>query len=424
MRLPEIFAVSAVAVLLAGCASYHLGPVNGGTFTNLAGTFELVPALNVDNGRRVVLSRGINIFDGGVFLGSTNGGTGSLTLQSNCVMIVNSNLTLVSSSLTSTSTLTLNGGSLIMTNGVIQVGPAGSGQLILTGGNHIIRQLWLGSSDNNGSGFFHMSGGSLKILGNGTGPGQGLVSNWVIVDGGDLDGSGTSITIGDGHNAGAYLTGNAVGQYDTMYVGYSPGFTGTYTQTNGTMMIYTNLIVGDCDCSGGAVGEVTLIGGTLYVTNAAHTAILDVLNGTVVLNAGATLVVDNLIITNACGHFIKAGGILNLYNPPLLDPNLDTDGDGESNAAEAAAGTDPLDPTSVFQITSVTVTNGHDISVNWTTEGDHSYVVQTNGNLSSGSFNDLSGVIAASGSGAGTTNYVHHGAVTNQAGFYRVRLGP
>jgi len=72
----------------------------------------------------------------------------------------------------------------------------------------------------------------------------------------------------------------------------------------------------------------------------------------------------------------------------------------------------------------VTVTNGHDISVNWTTEGDHSYVVQTNGNLSSGSFNDLSGVIAASGSGAGTTNYVHHGAVTNQAGFYRVRLGP
>src|ERR1035437_299766 len=29
MRLPEIFAVSAVAALLAGCAGYHLGPVNG-----------------------------------------------------------------------------------------------------------------------------------------------------------------------------------------------------------------------------------------------------------------------------------------------------------------------------------------------------------------------------------------------------------
>jgi hypothetical protein len=29
MRLPEIFAVSAMAALLAGCAGYHLGPVNG-----------------------------------------------------------------------------------------------------------------------------------------------------------------------------------------------------------------------------------------------------------------------------------------------------------------------------------------------------------------------------------------------------------
>jgi hypothetical protein len=29
MRLPEIFVVSAVTALLAGCAGYHLGPVNG-----------------------------------------------------------------------------------------------------------------------------------------------------------------------------------------------------------------------------------------------------------------------------------------------------------------------------------------------------------------------------------------------------------
>jgi len=30
MRLPGIFLVGAAAVLLAGCAGYHLGPVNGG----------------------------------------------------------------------------------------------------------------------------------------------------------------------------------------------------------------------------------------------------------------------------------------------------------------------------------------------------------------------------------------------------------
>ena len=44
MRLPEIFAVSAVAALLAGCAGYHLGPVNGA----VAGekTVEVLPLAN------------------------------------------------------------------------------------------------------------------------------------------------------------------------------------------------------------------------------------------------------------------------------------------------------------------------------------------------------------------------------------------
>ncbi|MGO8836456.1 MAG: beta strand repeat-containing protein [Limisphaerales bacterium] len=425
---------------------------NGGTFYNLAGTFELVPPLNIDNGGSVVLAGSTNNFNSGVQLGSTTGGTGSLTLQSNSVMNVNSNLTLVSSSLTSTSTVTLSGGSLILTNGVMQVGPVGSGQLLLSGGSHILRQLWLGSSNNLGSGFFHMTGGSLKLLGTGTGPGQGLISNFVLWDGGDLDGSGTSVTIADGHDSTGTMTGGT-GQYAAMYVGYSAGYTGTYAQSGGTMTISSTLTVGapasgaqsnvrlgggtlaapngnpadtsDAgDCSSGAVGVVTLSGGTLYVTNATHTAIFDVINGTVVLGAGATLIADNLIITNACGHFIKAGGTLTLYNPAQLDPNLDADGDGVSNGAEAAAGTDPLDPTSLFQITSLAITNASDLSVVWTTEGGHSYVVQTNGNLNNPSFNDLSGVIPVGGSGAGATNYVHHGAITHHTGFYRVRLGP
>jgi hypothetical protein len=397
---------------------------NGGTFTNESGTFELVPPLNIDNGGSVVLTGSTNNFDSGVQLGSTTGGTGSLTLQTNTVMNVISNLVIVSSSLTSTSSVTLNGGSLIMSNGLVQVGPAGSGQLVVTGGNHVVQQLFLGSSNNLGSGFFHMSGGYFKILGTGTGPGQGLISNWIIVDGGDLDGSGTSFTVGDAHNSDAFLTGNGIASFATGYVGYTPGFTGTYNQTNGTMTISSGLTVGTGDCMNGAVGEVNLIGGTLYVTNATHTAVLNVLNGTVVVNAGATLVVDNLIITNACGHFMKEGGTVNLYNPPVLDPNLDADGNGESNGYKAAAGLDPLDPASVFEITSVTVTNGRDLDVVFTTEGGHSYVVQSSGNLG-GSFSDLpNGVITVNGSGAGTTNCVISGAAASHANFYRVRLGP
>ncbi|HUA65228.1 MAG TPA: hypothetical protein VME24_05225 [Alphaproteobacteria bacterium] len=398
---------------------------NGGTFINQAGTFQLVPPLNIDNGGSVVLTGSTNNFESGVQLGSTTGGTGSLTLQSNSVMNVISNLVIVSSSLTSTSSVTLDGGSLIMSNGLVQVGPAGSGQLIVTGGNHVVQQLWLGSSNNLGSGFFHMSGGYLKILGAGTGPGQGLISNWIIVDGGDLDGSGTSFTVGDAHSSDAYLTGDGTARFANGYVGYSPGYTGTYDQTNGIMTISSGLTVGTADCVTGAVGEINLIGGTLYVTNATHTAVLNVLNGTVVVNAGATLVADNLIITNACGHFMKEGGTVNLYNPPVLDPNLDADGNGESNAYKEAAGLDPLDPSSVFEITSVTVTNGQDLNVVWTTEGGHSYVVQS-ARSPGGSFSDLlpSGVIVVNGSGAGTTNCVISGAAGNHANFYRVRLGP
>ena len=422
---------------------------NGGTFTNLAGTFQLVPPLDIANGGSVVLTGSTNSFDSGVQLGSATGGTGSLTLQSNSVMNVYSNLVIVSSSLTSTSSVTLNGGSLILSNGPVQVGPVGSGQLIITGGNHVIQQLLLGSSNSLGSGFFHMSGGYLKILGTGPGPGQGLISNWVIVDGGDLDGSGTSFTVGDSHSSDAYLTGSGTASFANGYVGYSPGYTGTYDQTNGTMYISGSLIVGTVassggtagevsgsmaassqsmmgGVSGGGVGEINLYGGTLYVTNATHTAVLDVLNGTVVVNAGATLVVDNLIITNGCGHLMKMGGGMVIQNnPPNLSPNLDADGNGESNAYKAAAGLDPLDPSSVFVMTGAVVTNKTDLSVNWTTEGGHSYVVQTNGNLGGGAFSDLpNSLTVVNGTGAGTTNYVISGAATNRGDYYRVRLGP
>jgi hypothetical protein len=155
--------------------------------------------------------------------------------------------------------------------------------------------------------------------------------------------------------------------------------------------------------------------------------VLDVGNGTFVLGIGGTLVVDTLVATNACGHFMNLGGTLIQNNPPVLDPYEDTDGDGMLNWQEAAAGTDPFDPTSLLQMVSCTRTNAQDVAVAWTTEGGHSYVVQRATNNATGlsSFADLSPVVTVvTTAGAGTTNYVHAGAATNQAGYYRVRLGP
>jgi hypothetical protein len=363
-------------------------------------------------------------------LGSTAGGLGLLTLQSNALVNVQSNLTVLSGSLTATSSVTLNGGSFTALNGLTRIGSSGNGLLTISAGNHTFRQITLGSTNGLGSGGFHFLGGHVTLLGVGTGPGQGLNSNWILWEGGDLDGDGTSLTIANGNDSNVSIpayAANVRGQLDSMYVGYTAGNIGTFTQaaSSSVVVITDQMILGTGDCGNGAQGDVTLSGGTLYVTNATHTANLDVRNGTFILGPGATLVVDNLILESPCGHFIKQpGGILITNNAPQLNPNYDADGDGQSNGAEALAGTDPLSPSSMFQITSMVKTNGNSVRVDWTTAGGHSYVVQTNGNLGSGTFHDLSLPIVVPGTAEGTTNYIHPNGATDGTKFYRVRLGP
>ena len=391
-----------------------LGLGNNGP-TNAAGT----GTASISNA--TIIAAGLN-------LGSATGGVGLLTLQSNAQVYVESNLTVISGSLAATSSLTLNGGSFNAPNGLTQIGSSGNGVLTISAGNHTFRQITLGSTNGLGSGGFHFLGGHVTLLGIGTGPGQGLNSNWILWEGGDLDGSGTSLTIADGNDSTVSIpayAANVFGQLDSMYVGYTAGNVGTFMQaaSSSVVVITDRMILGDCPL--GAVGNVVLSGGTLYVTNATHTANLDVRNGLFTLGPGAMLVVDNLILTNACGHFIKQpGGILITNHAPQLSPNLDADGDGQSNAAETLAGTDPLSPSSLFQITSVVKTNDNDIRIDWTSVGGHSYVVQTNGNMGSGGFHDLSLPIVVPGTNEGTANYVHTNGAADGTKFYRVRLGP
>ena len=407
-------ALSAGSTLILTNAALSLGnngPTNGaGTgIASITGSTVNVTTLNV---------------------GSVAGGLGLLTLQSNALVNVQSNLTVVSGSLVATSSVTLNGGSFTALNGLTQIGSSGNGLLTISAGNHTFRQITLGSTNGLGSGGFHFIGGHVTLLGTGTGPGQGLNSNWILWEGGDLDGSGTSLTIANGNDSTVTIpayASNVRGQLDSMYVGYTAGNIGTFNQaaSSSVVVITDQMILGTGDCDNGAVGNVNLSGGTLYVTNATHTANLDVRNGLFTLGPGATLVVDNLILESPCGHFIKQpGGILITNNAPQLNPNYDADGDGQSNGAELLAGTDPLDPSSVFEITSVVQTNGNNIRLDWTTVGGHSYVVQTNGNLGSGTFQDLSLPIVVPGTAAGTTNYVDTAGATDSNKFYRVRLGP
>jgi hypothetical protein len=247
--------------------------------------------------------------------------------------------------------------------------------------------------------------------------------NWWVGGGGDMDGCGGTMLLGAAdHDSVFELHAGSSTNWDSICVGYGAGLAGAITNDGGIISATNNLVVGDC--VNGATGTVSLGGvGALYVTNTGHTAVLDVRKGGFVMTGGL-LVVDILRLTNVCGGaFSHTGGTLQ-YGQLEVDSNADADGDGQSNARELAAGTDPFNPASVFRLLSIARTNDRDIRIDWTTVGGHSYVVQTNGNLGGGAFHDLSGVISIGGTAEGTTSYVHPGALTNGANFYRVRLQP
>ena len=104
----------------------------------------------------------------------------------------------------------------------------------------------------------------------------------------------------------------------------------------------------------------------------------------------------------------------------VLDPNGDSDGDGVSNASEDLAGTDPLDPTSVFRVQSV-VRNagGSTVQITWSSVSGKKYEVDFSPDLSPGSFTAVSSAIIAT---AGTTTFAHQPSTAK--GFYRVMIVP
>ena len=247
---------------------------------------------------------------GSLIVGSSAGGHGSLEI-SNSTVVVSSNITVLSGA-SYTSFVGISGGSLIATHGPIQVGPLGFCLFTISGGDHVIRQLLLGSTNGFSSGTFIMYGGSLIILGTGAGPGDGVVANSFEIDGGDVDGSGTTITVGDNeHSANASMSGGFA-EFAAIYDGYESGYSGTCTVSGGSLVVSSNLVVGQNCAAGinGAIGTFALSGGTLFVTNAAHTAVLDVRNGNFTLDSAGTLVVDNLVMTNPCGNFVTNGGLI------------------------------------------------------------------------------------------------------------------
>ena len=400
--------------------------------------------------------------DRAVIVGLGAGSQGDVTMDSSS-WIAGEHL-IVGQDRGATGTVRITGGQLTVTNtSLTLIGGAGSGQQVWSNATITVGALEVGA-DPGSQCTLTIAGGTNKVQGGlfvGTGigatgvvwmtGGQLITTNWPVVVA--PWGYGV-VTISNGDWLGnSMLLGSASVIASTNIVGtLSRGFVNL---DGGSVTLLSKLVIGNCPIPNpptlsfavGGVGVVNVTGGSLFVTNAAHNAFIDVRNGQLNLNGGL-LQVDKLVMTNTCGLFTHGGGTLivgslvlatntdadgdgmlngweQAYGLDPLTPNAgdDPDGDGFTNFQEFQTGTDPTNSASALRITSIVCTN-NDVNITWTTAGGRTNVVQISTDLS-GSYSNISPNIVITGSNETTTNYTHVGAATDfPARFYRVRLVP
>lgn len=100
----------------------------------------------------------------------------------------------------------------------------------------------------------------------------------------------------------------------------------------------------------------------------------------------------------------------------VLDPAADRDGDGQSNAAEQSAGTNPLDSASVLKATAIS-RSGNDVLVTVSTIAGKTYQFETSTTL--GSWSPLGSTVIATGP---STTFTHTNGAGETRRFYRARV--
>ena len=380
-------------------------------------------------------------------------------------------------------------GSVFMTGGQANLGWIGVsggansvGQMTMSGGMCVTPSLVVGDEEDNEDstdgpvGTLTLAGGTMTVSGANSfddfsigGSDYSRATVWLT--GSQLITTNASTLFGYGSGDEFFpaqsdmIVSNGVWLARDVTLGFGFYQLSTLKMVGGTVTISSNLVVGG-SCDYGVLGEVSVYQGTLSVTNASHTAVLEVNAGTLTINASGTVNADVIVVTNSCGVVYTAGGILN-YGTAILDPNGDADldglpnwweqahglnpfdpffdngpygdpdGDGYNNYEEYLAGSDPQDPLSTpvhpnappFQITSI-VQSGNNIIITWNTAGGLTNQVQVTsggagGIFSTNGFTNLGSQLIIPGSGITTTNYTDTGGATNvPARYYRVRLVP
>jgi hypothetical protein len=423
-------------------------------------------AVGINAVGQLIVSNGNVQTAGFVFVGSGAGSQGTLTLAGgNYQSLAFGHLT-IGMETGSVGTVSVTGGNLIANNTASSnsfmtiVGGDGSGQLNLLAGTNVLSSTMVGG-DPGSQGTITMAAGVTTLQGplqlgsslNATG------TFWMI--GGQLTQTNIYVSSSRPNNTNYFpsclgswgvaslIVSNGKWSGGAMVLGVHSNSVGTVSMSGGSMTLLSELLIGYCPSGG--VGVVTVAGGSLYVTNAAHNASIEVRQGQLNLNGGL-LQTDVLIMTNTCGLFAKGGGTL-IVGSLVLDPNLsalgdgipngwkqqygfnpldpavanaDSDGDGLSNLQEFLAGTDPTNSASSVRITSMQAI-GNDLRIAWSVVTGKTYAVELATNTVDGSyvnaFANLATVAVSASPSITETNYLDTGAVTNGVTrYYRIRL--
>ena len=103
-----------------------------------------------------------------------------------------------------------------------------------------------------------------------------------------------------------------------------------------------------------------------------------------------------------------------------LDPATDQDGDGQSNAAEHTAATNPLSTASVLSV-SASARSGNDVLVTVATVAGKIYQLETSTTLAAGDWDEAGAPVEASGP---STVLTALGGAVDPRRFFRVKVVP
>lgn len=220
---------------------------------------------------------------------------------------------------------------------------------------------------------------------------------------------------------GAWTTAPFEAQYLKLYDVTPPPTAAAPTVAKayflGTSATFTWSAVSDAD--GGISGYRLVVSTDAAGSNVVFNALVGNVTTYTVTNVspGQTLYARVIAVNNAG---VEGTPSTASVGTPVLDPNADADGDGQSNAAEDLAGTNLFDATSSLRVTG-TVRNAATgtVQITWTSVAGKQYQVEVTNNLTTGSYTALPGVITAS---TATTSYTDSAAPAPR--FYRIRVVP